>query len=102
MSNCAVPNARIVDAIEKRRDPVPAPYGIGATTVAAFSARARPGLGVSMPVTWAELKTLDSAAEWAVSNCRRRLEAMTSHDPWEAYIRTRQSMTRAAAQLAQT
>ena len=29
--------------------------GHGATTAAAFSARSRPGLGVSMPVAWEEL-----------------------------------------------
>src|SRR5678815_2424188 len=29
--------------------------GHGATTAAAFSARARPGLGVSMPVSWDDL-----------------------------------------------
>jgi len=74
--------------------------GIGATTVAAFSARARPGLGVSMPVAWDELETVGSAAEWTVSNAGRRLEALASHDPWEAYARTRQAITRAAARLA--
>jgi bifunctional non-homologous end joining protein LigD len=32
----------------------------GATTAAAFSARARPGLGVSMPVEWSQLGALKS------------------------------------------
>ena len=36
----------------------------GATTAAAFSARARPGLGVSMPVAWEQLATLKSGAQW--------------------------------------
>jgi len=74
--------------------------GIGATTVAAFSARARPGLGVSMPVAWDELETLKSAAEWTVSNAGPRLDALALHDPWDAYAETRQAIGRAAARLA--
>ena len=38
--------------------------GHGATTAAAFSARARPGLGVSMPVAWEQLPSLKSGAQW--------------------------------------
>ena len=37
--------------------------GLGATTAAAFSARARPGLGVSMPITWDDLAKLKSGAQ---------------------------------------
>src|SRR5262245_52305766 len=37
--------------------------GFNATTATAFSARARPGLGVSMPVSWDELPTLESGAQ---------------------------------------
>ncbi|MGJ7511297.1 hypothetical protein [Variovorax sp. GT1P44] len=36
--------------------------GRGATTSAAFSARARPGFGASMPVRWGELQELKKAA----------------------------------------
>ena len=35
--------------------------GHGATTASAFSARVRPGLGVSMPVAWDALETLTAA-----------------------------------------
>lgn len=45
----------------------------GATTAAAFSARARPGLGVAMPVTWEQLATLKSGAQWTISTAREHL-----------------------------
>ncbi|MCO4887805.1 DNA ligase D [Cupriavidus sp. WGtm5] len=74
--------------------------GMGATTVAAFSARARPGLGVSIPVAWEELDTLTSAAQWTVANVEARLDALEAADPWADYAGTRQAITRAAARLA--
>ncbi|WP_373377576.1 DNA ligase D [Cupriavidus nantongensis] len=74
--------------------------GMGATTVAAFSARARPGLGVSIPVAWEELDTLTSAAQWTVANVEARLDALEAADPWADYAGTRQAITHAAARLA--
>ena len=74
--------------------------GMGATTVAAFSARARPGLGVSIPVAWEELDSLTSAAQWTVANVEARLDALEAADPWADYAGTRQAITRAAARLA--
>lgn len=47
--------------------------GHGATTAAAFSARARPGLGVSMPVDWDQLPKLRSGAQWTVATAREHL-----------------------------
>jgi len=44
--------------------------GFAQTTVAAFSARARPGMGVSMPLAWEQLMTLKSGAEWTVATAR--------------------------------
>lgn len=73
--------------------------GMGATTVAAFSARARPGLGVSIPVSWEELNALESAAQWTVANVGPRLDALEADDPWADYAGTRQAITRAAARL---
>jgi bifunctional non-homologous end joining protein LigD len=73
---------------------------MGATTVAAFSARARPGLGVSIPVSWEELDALTSAAQWNVGNVGPRLDALEGADPWANYASTRQAITRAAARLA--
>ena len=47
--------------------------GHGQTTAAAFSARARPGMGVSMPVAWEQLPTLKSGAHWTVRTAREYL-----------------------------
>lgn len=41
--------------------------GHGQTTATAFSARARPGPGVSMPVTWEQLPEFTSGAHWNVA-----------------------------------
>lgn len=70
--------------------------GQGATTVSAFSARARPGLGVSMPVAWDDLATLTSGAHFTIANARDHLSLQTS-DPWEAYSLCNQSLANAMA-----
>lgn len=53
----------------------------GATSVAAYSPRARPGAGVSMPLNWSELKKMGERPAYSVANFaewRRRLKK----DPW--------------------
>ena len=72
--------------------------GRGATTVAAFSARARPGLGVSVPLKWSELEGLESAAQWNIFNVHDRL-AKLRQDPWKDYWPTRQTIAAAAKRL---
>ncbi|WP_454056544.1 DNA ligase D [Cupriavidus sp. Marseille-Q8015] len=74
--------------------------GVGATTASAYSARARPGLGVSMPVSWDELEDLTSAAHWTIANVDARLDEMTRHDPWAGHDAQRQTLTRARKLLA--
>jgi bifunctional non-homologous end joining protein LigD len=64
--------------------------GFGATTVSAWSARARPGLGVSVPLAWEELPSLPSSSRWSVSNIHERLDK--GNDPWADYGKTRQSI----------
>ncbi len=71
--------------------------GRGATTAAAFSARARPGLGVSIPVSWDELPELTSGAHWTIVNAHERLES--DEDPWADYARTRQTLAKAMKTL---
>ncbi|WP_235835228.1 DNA ligase D [Piscinibacter terrae] len=71
--------------------------GRGATTASAFSARARPGLGVSVPVAWDELPDLTGGAHWTIRNVHERLEAGT--DPWAGYAKTRQTLGKAMKAL---
>ncbi len=66
--------------------------GHGATTAAAFSARARPGLGVSMPVAWEDLPSLKSGAHWTVATAREHL-SFEKTDPWAGYFKSRQTLT---------
>jgi bifunctional non-homologous end joining protein LigD len=66
--------------------------GHGATTAAAFSVRARPGLGVSMPVAWDDLGQLKGGAHWTMANAREHLSFQTK-DPWADYWTTRQTLT---------
>jgi bifunctional non-homologous end joining protein LigD len=56
----------------------------GASTVAAYSVRARPGLPVSVPVSRDELKGLHSAQQWTVANLHERLQGLKK-DPWAGY-----------------
>ncbi|CRM25848.1 DNA ligase D [Pseudomonas sp. 52 E 6] len=56
----------------------------GASTVAAYSVRARPGLPVSVPVSREELKGLRGAQQWTVANVHERLKALKV-DPWDGY-----------------
>jgi bifunctional non-homologous end joining protein LigD len=68
--------------------------GLGATTASAFSARARPGLGVSMPVAWDALSSLKSGAQWTIATARDYLSFEKS-DPWADYASTKQTLTAA-------
>ena len=70
--------------------------GRGATTAAAWSARARPGLGVSVPVGWDELDMLRSGAHWTVRSAPERFDVA---DPWAAASRWRQSIREALVAL---
>jgi bifunctional non-homologous end joining protein LigD len=72
--------------------------GHGQTTAAAFSARARPGMGVSMPVSWDQLGSLKSGAQWTVATAREYLSFQTE-DPWAAYASTRQTLNAAIQAL---
>jgi bifunctional non-homologous end joining protein LigD len=66
--------------------------GHGATTAAAFSARARPGLGVSMPVDWDDLPALKSGAQWSIATAREYLSFQRA-DPWAGFWAAKQRLT---------
>jgi bifunctional non-homologous end joining protein LigD len=71
--------------------------GFGATTVSAWSARARPGLGVSVPVAWDELTALTGGAQWTVRNIERRLSA--GNTPWTDMEKIRRALGPAMKKL---
>ena len=63
-----------------------------ASAVAAYSPRARPGAGVSVPLAWDELDPKDDLrARFNVLNLPKRLAQVK--DPWAAYGKTRQTIT---------
>lgn len=66
--------------------------GRGASTIAAYSVRARPGMGVSVPLEWDEVPATTGGAQWAIDTLRARLDAL-KRDPWEGYAHTRQRLT---------
>jgi bifunctional non-homologous end joining protein LigD len=66
----------------------------GSSTVAAFSARARAGLGVSVPLAWDEVASTTAGDQWTIENLHERLAGL-KHDPWADYAKTRQRITAA-------
>jgi bifunctional non-homologous end joining protein LigD len=72
--------------------------GRGATTVAAWSARTRPGLGISVPISWEELDDLDGADHWNVNNVHTRLDV--GNTPWDDYAKSAKGLA-AAMKLMQ-
>ncbi|HJS03343.1 MAG TPA: DNA ligase D [Variovorax sp.] len=71
--------------------------GFGATTVSAWSVRARPGLGVSVPIEWDELPMLQSAAQWTVRTIGERLAV--GNEPWAAMEKSRKGLAAAMKRL---
>lgn len=72
--------------------------GHGQTTVCAFSARARPGLPVSMPIAWQVLDDLDGSARWTIATARDHL-SLRGEDPWAGYFESKQTLARPMKRL---
>jgi len=66
--------------------------GRGASTIAAYSARARPGMGVSVPLRWDEVPDTTGGAQWTIDTLHERLDRL-ERDPWEGYDDTRQRIS---------
>jgi len=66
--------------------------GRGATAIAPYSTRARATASVAVPVTWAELRTIASAAAFKLKDMPARL---AEPDPWADYDKHAMSLTKA-------
>lgn len=75
----------------------------GATAIASYSTRNRPGAPVATPVSWEELARLSAASQFTIANVPDRLKRLR-RDPWAGFEAVRQSLTkmvrRQAAALA--
>lgn len=68
--------------------------GFGATAVAAFSPRWRPGVGVSTPVAWKEIDEDIRGTHFDIHNVPDRI-ARQKQDPWKGYWDSKQALTKA-------
>ena len=64
----------------------------GATAIAAFSTRAKPGAPVSVPIEWDELSGERPSDYFTVMNVPERLKHLR-RDPWEQYSRSARRVT---------
>ena len=64
----------------------------GATAIAAYSTRARPGAPVSVPITWDELSNKITSNHFNIQNLPARLSRLKK-DPWAAFDKTEQGIT---------
>ena len=67
----------------------------GASTVVAYSTRAKPGAPVSFPLTWDALPKLKSPQQFTLENVPKYL-AKQRRDPWSDLSRSTQSISAAA------
>ncbi len=68
--------------------------GRGATSIAAYSARARPGATVSVPIGWEELDSGVRSDQFTIFSVPARL-AELKRETWANISRTRQTITKA-------
>ena len=73
--------------------------GRGATAVASYSLRGRPGAPVAMPLRWEELARLRSAAQFDLRSAVARLKRQRV-DPWKGIDQVKQSLKSVLKALA--
>jgi bifunctional non-homologous end joining protein LigD len=66
----------------------------GATAIAPYSPRAKPGASVATPVAWSELSRIEGADVFTIPVVLQRLKRKT--DPWSDYSSVRQKISREA------
>jgi bifunctional non-homologous end joining protein LigD len=63
----------------------------GATSIAPYSTRARPGAPVAVPIAWEELEALRSPAAYSMHNLHHRLSELKTC-PWAGLNQVRQEL----------
>jgi bifunctional non-homologous end joining protein LigD len=74
--------------------------GRGATSVASWSLRSRPGAPVAVPLAWDELGKLKRADAFDIDSTPARLARLKS-DPWEEFDRVQQDLSAVREALAE-
>ena len=73
--------------------------GRGATAVASFSLRARPGAPVAMPIGWDELGRVKSGGAFNIKTAVSRMQRLKKH-PWHGIDKVRQDLEQVSRLLA--
>jgi bifunctional non-homologous end joining protein LigD len=73
--------------------------GRGATAVASYSLRGRPGAPVAMPLRWEELGKIKSGNQFDIKSAPARLKRLRK-DPWEGLDEVRQDLESVLEKLA--
>jgi bifunctional non-homologous end joining protein LigD len=70
----------------------------GATAVAAYSTRAKPGAPISMPIAWRDLRRVKRAMQFKLRDVVKRLAAERA-GPWAGFFEVRQSISAKAIKM---
>src|SRR6185437_5977472 len=70
--------------------------GLGATAVASFSPRARPGAGVATPLSWDEVDGKLDPSKFTIRTVPERLAGQRA-DPWQDFNGSRRRLPDAAS-----